>query len=228
MGDSLQEGEALSRFKGMMRETEVECLWALHGVALDRIIHMRSNFYTNDYFGKAPTKTDDAAPMLALIDKIKPDIITVALDPQGTGPDTHYKVLQVVAEALRMKQDKYKDVRIWGYRNVWHRFSPGETTCMVPVSQKELDELNDEFLTCFLTQKDASFPSPEYDGPFSHLSCRIQKEQLGKLKVILGQEFFDSHPNERVRDAAGLIFFKDMSIGQFLTQAQELRTLTEM
>jgi glucosamine-6-phosphate deaminase len=228
LGDSLRESEELSLLKGMMRETEVECLWALHGVPLDRIIHMRSHFYTNDYFGKSPTITDDAVPIFALIEKLKPGIITVALDPQGTGPDTHYKVLQVVADALRMNLDNYKDVRIWGYRNVWHRFSLGDATSMVPVSQKELDDLNDEFCTCFLTQKYASFPSHEYDGPFSHLSCKIQKEQLAKLKIILGQEFFDNHPNERVRTAAGMLLFKDMSVDQFLMQAEELRTLTEM
>ena len=66
----------------------------------------------------------------------------MAFDPEGTGPDTHYKVLQVIAEALRLAGLSYKHISlhfvssfvffsvlgdsfnpmIWGYRNVWHRF----------------------------------------------------------------------------------------------------------
>ncbi len=39
-------------------------------------------------------------PILNLFEKIRPDIITVAMDPEASGPDTHYKVLQAVASAL--------------------------------------------------------------------------------------------------------------------------------
>jgi glucosamine-6-phosphate deaminase len=42
---------------------------------------------------------------------------------------------------------------VWGYRNVWFRFHPSETTVMAPVDDAGLDEMNDAFLTCFSTQK---------------------------------------------------------------------------
>ena len=43
-----------------------------------------------------PCLEDDALPMANLIKIRQPDILTVAFDPEGTGPDTHYKVLQVL------------------------------------------------------------------------------------------------------------------------------------
>ena len=42
-----------------------------------------------------PNIEDDAVPMANLIKSRQPNILTVALDPEGTGPDTHYKVLLV-------------------------------------------------------------------------------------------------------------------------------------
>jgi glucosamine-6-phosphate deaminase len=41
-------------------------------------------------------------PILRLLEQIKPTIITVALDPEASGPDTHYKVLQATAGALKL------------------------------------------------------------------------------------------------------------------------------
>ena len=34
--------------------------------------------------------------------EIKPTVISLAFDPEGSGPDTHYKELQTIAEAVRM------------------------------------------------------------------------------------------------------------------------------
>lgn len=52
-------------------------------------------FYTDDFFTPMPSLEDDAIPMANLIRARVPDLLTVALDPEGTGPDTHYKVLLV-------------------------------------------------------------------------------------------------------------------------------------
>ena len=197
----------LKQLKGMMREAEVECLWALHNIPLERITHMRAQFYQQ----KNKTYTTDAQALLQLINTIDPDIITVAFDPPATGPDTHYKVLQMIAETLRMKKDLNPELRIWGYRNVWYRFPPEHATHAIPVSQ----------------QKQASFPTHEFDGPFSQLACKIQKEQLQKLKTILGDEYFDNHTDEKIRNAAGMIFLKVMSVDEFLQEAEQLHIITE-
>jgi hypothetical protein len=44
-----------------------------------------------------PSLEDDAMPMANLLKARQPHVLTVALDPEGTGPDTHYKVLLVSA-----------------------------------------------------------------------------------------------------------------------------------
>ncbi|MCK7533398.1 MAG: hypothetical protein MZV63_21385 [Marinilabiliales bacterium] len=40
-------------------------------------------------------------PILQCFRRIQPTVISLAFDPEGSGPDTHYKVLQAIAEALR-------------------------------------------------------------------------------------------------------------------------------
>ena len=124
-----------------------------------------------------PSLEDDALPMANLVKARQPDVLTVALDPEGTGPDTHYKVLTVVAAGLKIALEREdlenKDVLIWGYRNVWFVFPPSEATLMIPVSASDLDLMHKTFMACFITQKKASFPSPHYDGPFSAWSRQI-------------------------------------------------------
>lgn len=140
--------------KGAMRETEADRMWALRGVRPEQIAHLRSAFYTDDFFTPLPTIEDDAMPVVRLLEEVRPDIVTVAFDPEGTGPDTHYKVLQVVAQALRMAP--YADaqnVTVWGYRNVWFRFHPSEASVMAPVDDQGLAEMDDAFISCFSTQK---------------------------------------------------------------------------
>ena len=223
-----KDNPSMQVFKGAMRESECDRMWAIHGLSVDHITHLRSRFYTGEYFTPKPTFDYDVEPLLQLFNKCKPDIITVAFDPEGTGPDTHYKVLQMVAEAVRAWQKNGTHLEIWGYRNVWHRFAPQDATMMVPVSHAELDHLHTVFMNCFSTQKDAPFPSHIFDGPFSRVSVDIQKEQLKIMRTLLGDEFFDVHPDERVRTAAGLCFIKAMSSKEFLEQAQKLREYTEL
>lgn len=219
-----KDSPKIQQLKGTIRETEVDRMWAIHGINTTHITHLRSKFYTGDYFTPRPTFADDVSPVLDLLYKHNPDIVTVAFDPEGTGPDTHYKVLQVVANAVRAWK---KTPEIWGYRNVWHRFNSYDATLITPVSKSELDYLHTVFMACFSTQKDAAFPSHLHDGPFSELSVAIQKEQLQTMKTLLGADFFENHPDERMRNAAGLCFIKRMSTDEFLAACDTLREYTE-
>ena len=223
-----KDSEQVQQLKGQMRESEVDRMWHIHGISLDYIFHMRAHFYTGDYFTPQPTFQYDVTPVLNLFKQHKPHIITVAFDPEGTGPNTHYKVLQTVAQAVKHWQKDGLQPTVWGYRNVWFRFKPSEANLMVPVSDRELDRLDSEFLACFSTQKEASFPSPLFDGPFSNLSIKIQKEQLKTMRTLLGDNFFKNHPNERVKNAAGLLFLKQMDTDEFLSGAQMLKEQTEL
>ena len=106
--------------KGSCREFEAECVWGYSGWQLPNISHLRLGSYTADIFATEPTHQRNMVPILDLMKGTKPDIVTVALDPEASGPDTHYKVLQTVTAATqqRAQEAKRDDIRICGYRNV--------------------------------------------------------------------------------------------------------------
>lgn len=222
-----QDSTQLEILKGMMREVEEVRLWRLHGFESKDIYHLRTKFYTGEFFKPPPTIEDDAKPLYELVQKLKPDLITVAFDPAGTGPDTHYKVLQITGDALRLCEDDYNPT-IWGYRNIWYRFQPAEKNLLIiPVKEEMLKMLHEDFMACFSTQKTAEFPSYELDGPFSLLADKIQKEQLELMKILLGKEFFENHKDERIRTADALLFIKEMTKKEFLDDAMKLKALVE-
>ena len=219
----------IQRLKGMIREWEADCLWGYFGFDTRSVVHLRLGFYTGDIFTEEPTVERDVMPILQLMRKVRPDVITVALDPEGSGPDTHYKVLQAVAEALKRYEQETgrQDLEVIGYRNVWYRFHPAEANLYVPVSLNMFAILQNAFLNAFVSQKDASFPSWEYDGPFSGLAQQIQVQQYQMLKTALGREFFHEHPSPLIRATRGLVFLKRMRPEEFYAHARELRRTTE-
>lgn len=219
--------------KGCMRESEVDRVWALSRMPMNRIHHMRSKFYTDDFFCPMPSLEDDAMPFANLVRARQPDLISVAFDPEGTGPDTHYKVLQLVAAGLKISIQR-GDFRggqlpmVWGYRNVWFVFAPWECNIMIPVSEDDLQLMHDTFMSCFTTQKEASFPSPFYDGPFSAWARHLQIEQRKELEDLLGSQYFEQHADPRVRHAHGFVFLKAMHAGTFLAECEGLKSKFEI
>ena len=156
-------------------------------------------------------------------------IISLALDPEGSGPDTHYKVLQVIAEAIRLwaKEKDISTLRVWGYRNVWYRFDPAEADIIIPVSLNSMAMLRDTFMNCYLSQKEASFPSYEMDGPFCDLTQKIWVEQHELMELVLGRDFWYRNEHPRLRATHGLVFLKEMTVDQFLNEAQRLEESME-
>lgn len=215
--------------KGMLREWEVELLWAYFGIEPSAIHPLRLGFYQGDIFSEEPEMNRDVLPIYDLMNKIKPNVVTVAFDPEGSGPDTHYKVLMAVAEALKMyeKENGDSNIRIWGYRNVWYRFKPSETDIIVPVSLNTLSLMHTAFMNCFGSQSAASFPSYEHDGPFSELAQKIYVNQYSMIKNCLGKEYFQKHSHPRLRAARGFIFLKDMDLNSFYRKVRELKKVTE-
>ena len=219
----------IQRLKGMLREFEEELAWAHYGVRMEDIHHLRLGFYTGDIFNEIPERGRDVEPILNLIKQTNPDIITLALDPEGSGPDTHYKVLQAIAEAIRIweKEKDLSNVRIWGYRNVWYRFDPAEANLMFPVSLNSMAVLRDTFMTCYLSQKEASFPSYELDGPFCDLTQKIWVEQHATMELALGKDFWYQNEHPHLRATHGLVFLKEMTVDDFLSQARSLEESVE-
>ncbi len=219
----------VQKLKGMMREFEEELVWAFFGFNTSSVSHMRLGFYQGDIFTENPEMERDVIPILGLLKEIQPTIVTVALDPEGSGPDTHYKVLKATAEALKLyeKETGISDVKVWGYRNVWYRFHPAEANIYVPVSLNSMAIMENTFLNSYGSQRAASFPSWEYDGPFSRLAQSIQVDQYQTMKTCLGKDFFIKHDHPRIRAAYGMMYLKELTMEEFYTHSMELRKLTE-
>jgi len=225
-----QDDEIIKKLKGMCREWEVECLWGYYGWQCEHVSHLRLSFYTGDIFTKEPTMKEDVPPVTELMKQIDPDIISLAFDPEGSGPDTHYKVMQALAEAIHVHEENTgrTDLKIWGYRNVWFRFKPSEANIYTPVSLNMFSIMHDSFMNAFSTQKKASFPSYEHDGPFSELAQRIQVAQYEKIKICLGREWFYQHQSPLIRATRGLMFLKEMKTDDFYQSCRQLSSAVEL
>ncbi len=219
----------IQRLKGMLREFEEELVWAHYGVPVKNIEHLRLGFYTGDIFTQQPDRNRDVEPILQFLRRIQPTVISLAFDPEGSGPDTHYKVLQAIAEALKQwrKEKDLSELRVIGYRNVWYRFIPSEANVFVPVSLNSMAVLGQSFRDCYVSQVNASFPSPAYDGPFSDLSQQVWVEQFKQVQLILGKDFFYENESPKIRGTHGMVYYKEMRIDEFLEHARELEKSVE-
>jgi glucosamine-6-phosphate deaminase len=215
--------------KGMCREWEAECLWGYFGWESSHIRHLRLGFYTGDTFSPAPTVERDVLPIVKLLEETRPDVISVTFDPEASGPDTHYKVLQAINEATQQYAGKcgHREIRVIGYRNVWYRFHPAEANLYVPVSLNMFSVMESAFLNTFVSQREASFPSHELDGPFCALAQKIQVQQYQVLKTCLGRKWFAEHPSPLIRAARGLVFLREMRLDEFSQTARKLREAAE-
>ncbi len=227
--DGEKNPKKIQTLKGMIREFEEELVWAHFGVQVKNVHHLRLGFYTGDIFTEQPEKKRDVEPIVALFKKVNPTKISLTLDPEGSGPDTHYKVLQATAEAVRQwgEEKDLSNLRIIGYRNVWFKFEPHEANVIVPVSLGDMSVMEDSFANCYLSQVNASFPSYAHNGKFSTVAKRIWVSQLDDIQLLLGKNYFYLHETAKVRSSHGLIFFKDMNVEEFLEHARELEKSIE-
>ena len=219
----------IQKLKGMIREFEEELVWAHFGVKVANVNHLRLGFYTGDIFTEQPERTRDVIPVLEELRKYEPTTISLAFDPEGSGPDTHYKVLQAIAEAVRLwrKEKDLSKLKIIGYRNVWFKFHPADANNFVPVSLNSLSVLDSAFTDCYLSQVEAPFPSYMLDGKFSTLAEKIWIGQLKDIQLVLGKNFFYENLSPRIRATHGMLYFKEMDVDTFLTHARELEKSME-
>ena len=253
--DNLRHGEPnsheIQKLKGEVREFEEELVWAYAGTSLTHIHHLRLGLY-EDNGVKAPESTEgptqekplqfepalrqaqgpwspnrqrDVEPILKQFRELKPTSITVAIDYEGLGPNTHYKVMQSIAEAIRAwnAETDLSHLKVFGYRNVWSTFHPAEANVYVPVSLNALAVFEKAFKDSYLTQVKAEFPNPDFDGPFSELAEQIWVKQLKDIQLVLGKNFFYENAHPLVRATHGLIFLKQMSAKEFIALAEEMK-----
>lgn len=216
--------ESIQLMKGWIREWEAELVWAHFGHGRDHVHHLRLKFYTGAIFPDDPDYQRDVVPMLQLLEKVRPNIVTVAMDPEGSGPDTHFKVLIAVARALEEYVKVHGDngLRVYGYRNIWSRYHISEADTIVPISLNSFAVLDSMFNTCFISQRTASFPSHELNGTFSELAQKIWVEQHNDLNKLLGRDFFYGSPHPMMRRAYGAIYLKDMSYPEFRAEMEPM------
>ncbi len=219
----------IQRLKGMCREWESDCLWGYFGWNGEFVHHLRLGFYQGEVFTEEPTMDRDVKPITELLAAVNPDVVTVAFDPEASGPDTHYKCMQALAEALRAheRSSGRGDIRVLGYRNVWYRFHPCEASLYVPVSLNMFTLQHSAFMSAYLSQSNASFPSYDHEGPFSELAQRIQVEQYRTLKGCLGERWFSEHPSALIRATRGMVFVRMMSLEEFYGACRALRATME-
>ncbi len=222
--DGAKNPPNVQKLKGMIREFEEELVWAHYGVPVKNVHHLRLGFYQGDVFGAGPDRTRDVLPILNDFRKYKPTVISLAMDPEGSGPDTHYKVLQAIAAAVAEwnRETDLSHLRIIGYRNVWFRFNPSDVEVIVPVSMNSLAVLDKSFTDCYLTQVNASFPSYQLDGKFSELTQKIWMEQHKQIQYLLGKNFYYENDSPLLKATHGLIYLRELNVQEFLTEASKL------
>lgn len=227
--DGEKNPKNIQTLKGMIREFEEELVWAHFGVQVKNVHHLRLGFYTGDIFTEQPDKKRDVEPILNMLREIKPTKLSLTLDPEGSGPDTHYKVLQATAEAVRQwsLEEDLSNFKIIGYRNVWFKFDAAESNVIVPVSLGDISVMEDSFSNCYMSQVNASFPSYAHNGKFSTLAKNTWVDQLSDVQLLLGKNYFYQHQSAKVRSSHGLIFFREMDVEDFLVEARELEKSTE-
>ena len=221
----------IQQLKGQIREFEEELVWAYAGTSLKHIHHLRLGLY-NDKTSTSqqvqspwcPNRERDVLPILNQLRELKPTVITVAIDSAGLGPNTHYKVMQSIAEAVRLwsEETDLSHLRILGYRNVWSTFHPAEANVYIPVSLNAFAVFEKAFKDSYLTQVKAEFPNPDFDGPFSELAEQIWVKQYKDIQLILGKDFFYENAHPLIRATHGLVFLKEMNGKEFVDLAEKM------
>lgn len=216
--------------KGWLREFEAELVWAHFGLNTDHVNHMRLPFYSDDIFPHYPDFDHDVKPVLELLKRIRPTIISLALDPEGSGPDTHFKTLIALSQAIDMYHDLYPelDLHVWGYRNVWSKFHISEVDTIIPISINSFAVLKNMFNTCYLSQRNADFPSYEHDGAFSELAQKIWVSQHDDVCKLMGENYFYKSDNIMLRRTYGLIYMKNMTYREFKEHMVPVKRLLEV
>lgn len=225
-----REPDSFHTAKGWLREMEAELVWAHFGIGSTHVSHLRLPFYSDDIFPHYPDPIKDVKPISELLEHVRPTIVSLALDPEGSGPDTHFKTLIALSAAIECYHRAHPevDLHVWGYRNVWSRWRMDEVNTMIPVSLNSFAVIKNMFSSCYLSQRSADFPSYEHDGPFSELAQKVWVEQHGDICRLLGEDYFYCSADPMMLRAYGMIYLKDMTYAEFEEYMVPIRRLLEV
>ena len=117
---------------------------------------------------------------------------------------------------------------MWGYRNVWSQFEIGDVNTMVPISLNSFAVLKTMFNSCFLSQRNADFPSYRHNGAFSELAQKNWVAQHNDICRLLGEDYFYNADTMMMRRTYGNIYIKDMTYEEFHKQMIPVKQLLEI
>ena len=140
-------------------------------------------------------------------------------------PDTREVVSVTVASRVNRVSEAQIVLRDGDLANAG--FPISDADIFVPVSLNMMTLQHESFMNTYISQKDASFPSYELDGPFSLLAQRIQVRQYDNILTCLGRSYFYEHPSALMRATRGFVFLTSMNLQEFYGHTRELRRKTE-
>jgi len=146
--------------KRLVRESEAVSAIQVLGLSASAARFLNLPFYQTGAVRKAPMGNSDVAPVRALLDALRPEMIFVAgdlSDPHGT----HRVCKEIVTRALASYTLDHAGPEVWLYRGAWQEWSPTEATWLVPMSQDEM-RLKVQAIFKHQSQKDtAPFPGAD-------------------------------------------------------------------
>lgn len=206
------------QLKGLLRQSESDCKWMLLQGSIDHVLHADMDWYydlTDDNFNQSVRR------FVEHLEQVQPDIITVAIDPCGVGPSTHFVSLQLIAAAVscyvRRHPQAAQQLEIIGYRNIWSNFSIASASMIVPVSHQELHDMESIFQFCFASQAVVKHPVME-DMSFAQVARMIQ-EQQGQDIALLLKDSQESFGGKQIADQAGCILLQTLTVEELLDKA---------
>ena len=84
------------------------------------------------------------------------------------------------------------------------------------------------FNTCYLSQRNADFPSYEHDGAFSELAQKGWVKQHDDVCKLLGEDYFYKSDNLMLRRTYGFIYLKDRTYNDFKEHIVRVKRLLEV
>ncbi len=146
--------------KRLIRESEAVSAIQVLGLPPSAARFLNLPFYQTGTVRKAPIGSADVAPVRALLDACRPELVFVAgdlSDPHGT----HRLCKEIVSRALASYTMNNPAPEVWLYRGAWQEWSPSEATWLVPMSQDEM-RLKIQAIFKHQSQKDtAPFPGAD-------------------------------------------------------------------
>jgi glucosamine-6-phosphate deaminase len=201
--------------KSWLRQWEAELVWGHLGFPVEQVDHLMLRFYSSPDSEEADRL--DAQSILTKLEEVRPDVVTVAMDPQDSGPVSHFRTLMAVDAGLQLYVEQHgsEGLEIWGYRNVWTRYHFSEVECLIPISLNAYGVVQHMFRACFGSQREAEFPSAQTAGDFAEVAQRIWSKQHQSLVKLLGRDTFYRSEDAMLRRAYGAICLDKMNWAQF-------------